>query len=171
MVNCWWLQVLVALACDLELDTLPCCAETHKWAWFRRYCMASRVAVALDRRAPLPRVFLDEVLRVALGKQRRVCSMAAQNSTRAVTRDVPLAGNYRNEQSTRVKTVQLPRNVSEGLSQWRWNDTAWPSPGGSGFTQSLLCHHRDVAEPMLPFPPILRWRSSCPLPPGGLLLL
>ncbi|KAL4692525.1 hypothetical protein H8959_016335 [Pygathrix nigripes] len=28
--------VLVALACDLELDTLPCCAETHKWAWFRR---------------------------------------------------------------------------------------------------------------------------------------
>ncbi|XP_038616113.1 E3 ubiquitin-protein ligase HERC2 [Tachyglossus aculeatus] len=54
-------KVLVALACDLELDTLPCCAETHKWAWFRRYCMASRVAVALDRRTPLPRLFLDEV--------------------------------------------------------------------------------------------------------------
>ncbi|XP_019484450.1 PREDICTED: E3 ubiquitin-protein ligase HERC2 [Hipposideros armiger] len=54
-------KVLVALACDLELDTLPCCAETHKWAWFRRYCMASRVAVALDRRTPLPRAFLDEV--------------------------------------------------------------------------------------------------------------
>ncbi|KAH0501347.1 E3 ubiquitin-protein ligase HERC2 [Microtus ochrogaster] len=53
--------VLVALACDLELDTLPCCAETHKWAWFRRYCMASRVAVALDKRTPLPRLFLDEV--------------------------------------------------------------------------------------------------------------
>lgn len=51
----------MALACDLELDTLPCCAETHKWAWFRRYCMASRVAVALDRRTPLPRLFLDEV--------------------------------------------------------------------------------------------------------------
>lgn len=67
VVNFWWLQVLVALACDLELDTLPCCAETHKWAWFRRYCMASRVAVALDRRAPLPRVFLDEVLRVTTG--------------------------------------------------------------------------------------------------------
>lgn len=57
------LQVLVALACDLELDTLPCCAETHKWAWFRRYCMASRVAVALDKRTPLPRLFLDEVQR------------------------------------------------------------------------------------------------------------
>ncbi|KAB5583793.1 hypothetical protein PHYPO_G00099730 [Pangasianodon hypophthalmus] len=54
-------KVLVALACDLELDTLPCCAETHKWAWFRRYCTASRVAVALDKRTPLPRLFLDEV--------------------------------------------------------------------------------------------------------------
>uniref|UniRef100_A0A8C9RA53 E3 ubiquitin-protein ligase HERC2 n=1 Tax=Scleropages formosus TaxID=113540 RepID=A0A8C9RA53_SCLFO len=54
-------KVLVALACDLELDTLPCCAETHKWAWFRRYCTASRVAVALDKRTPLPRPFLDEV--------------------------------------------------------------------------------------------------------------
>ena len=54
-------QVLVALACDLELDTLPCCAETHKWAWFRRYCTASRVAVALDKRNSQPRAFLDEV--------------------------------------------------------------------------------------------------------------
>lgn len=56
-----FIQVLVALACDLELDTLPCCAETHKWAWFRRYCTASRVAIALDKRTSLPRVFLDEV--------------------------------------------------------------------------------------------------------------
>ncbi|XP_062251671.1 LOW QUALITY PROTEIN: E3 ubiquitin-protein ligase HERC2 [Platichthys flesus] len=54
-------KVLVALACDLELDTLPCCAETHKWAWFRRYCTASRVAVALDKRTSQPRPFLDEV--------------------------------------------------------------------------------------------------------------
>ncbi|TWW57508.1 E3 ubiquitin-protein ligase HERC2 [Takifugu flavidus] len=53
--------VLVALACDLELDTLPCCAETHKWAWFRRYCTASRVAIALDQRTSLPRPFLEEV--------------------------------------------------------------------------------------------------------------
>ncbi|CAG01384.1 unnamed protein product, partial [Tetraodon nigroviridis] len=54
-------KVLVALACDLELDTLPCCAETHKWAWFRRYCTASRVAIALDKRSSLPRPFLEEV--------------------------------------------------------------------------------------------------------------
>ena len=26
---------LVALACHLGLDSLPCCSETYKWAWFR----------------------------------------------------------------------------------------------------------------------------------------
>ena len=47
---------LVALACDLGLDSLPCCSETYKWAWFRRYCMASRVADAIIKRTVLPLV-------------------------------------------------------------------------------------------------------------------
>lgn len=47
---------LVALACDLGLDSLPCCSETYKWAWFRRYCMAARVANALVNRKELPQV-------------------------------------------------------------------------------------------------------------------
>ena len=55
------LQVLVALACDLGLDTLPCCAEAHKWAWFRRYCSAARVAAAIVTRCLLPPVFREEV--------------------------------------------------------------------------------------------------------------
>ena len=55
------LQVLVALACDLGLDTLPCCAEAHKWAWFRRYCSAARVAAAIVTRSVLPPVFTEEV--------------------------------------------------------------------------------------------------------------
>ena len=54
-------QVLVALACDLSLDTLPCCAEAHKWAWFRRYCSAARVAAAIVTRSALPPVFAEEV--------------------------------------------------------------------------------------------------------------
>lgn len=29
-------QVLVALACDLGLDSVSCCVDSHKWAWFRR---------------------------------------------------------------------------------------------------------------------------------------
>ncbi|XP_022244118.1 E3 ubiquitin-protein ligase HERC2-like isoform X2 [Limulus polyphemus] len=54
-------KVLVALACDLGLDSLPCCSENHRWLWFRRYCMSARVATALINRMPLPTDFLDEV--------------------------------------------------------------------------------------------------------------
>ena len=55
-----FLQVLVALACDLGLDLLPCCADRHEWAWFRRFCMASRLASSLETRMPLPDDFLAE---------------------------------------------------------------------------------------------------------------
>lgn len=54
-------KVLVSLACDLELDMMPCCAEVHKWSWFRRYCLAARVAKALINRSPLPKSFCTEV--------------------------------------------------------------------------------------------------------------
>ncbi len=54
-------QVLVALACDLGLDSLPACMESHKWLWFRRYCMAARVAKSLESRTPLPTAFGEEV--------------------------------------------------------------------------------------------------------------
>lgn len=54
-------QVLIALACDLGLDKLQCCAEIHKWNWFRRYCTASRVAAALFHRQPFPPEFCEEV--------------------------------------------------------------------------------------------------------------
>ena len=56
-------QVLVALACDLGLDSLPACMEAHKWAWFRRYCMAARVAKAMECRTVLPTPFCEEVLK------------------------------------------------------------------------------------------------------------
>ncbi|OXU31335.1 hypothetical protein TSAR_012680, partial [Trichomalopsis sarcophagae] len=54
-------KVLVALACDLELDGMPCCSEIHKWSWFRRYCLAARVAKALINRTALPKSFCIEV--------------------------------------------------------------------------------------------------------------
>ncbi|XP_060607151.1 E3 ubiquitin-protein ligase HERC2-like isoform X1 [Ruditapes philippinarum] len=57
-------KVLVALACDLGLDSLTCCTEmAHKWAWFRRYCMAARVVAAIVKRGKLPATFLDEVMK------------------------------------------------------------------------------------------------------------
>ena len=55
--------MLVALACDLGLDSLPVCIEAHKWAWFRRYCMAARVAKALEARRHLPVPFIKEVMK------------------------------------------------------------------------------------------------------------
>lgn len=54
-------QVLVALACDLGIDLLPCCVDRHEWGWFRRYCMASRIASSLDTRLALPSDFVQDV--------------------------------------------------------------------------------------------------------------
>ncbi|XP_023218340.1 E3 ubiquitin-protein ligase HERC2-like isoform X1 [Centruroides sculpturatus] len=56
-------KVLVALACDLGLDSLSCCSENHRWLWFRRYCVAARTASALVRRTPLPTAFTEEVMK------------------------------------------------------------------------------------------------------------
>ena len=58
---------LVALACHLGLDSLPCCSETYKWAWFRRYCMAARVANSLIKRVNLPASFCVEVRKKIIG--------------------------------------------------------------------------------------------------------
>ncbi|XP_054270101.1 E3 ubiquitin-protein ligase HERC2 isoform X2 [Macrosteles quadrilineatus] len=54
-------KALVALACDLGLDSLACCADNKKWMWFRRYCLAMRVASSLIQRTPLPQSFCLEV--------------------------------------------------------------------------------------------------------------
>lgn len=40
---------------------MPCCAEIHKWSWFRRYCLAARVAKSLINRTTLPKSFCIEV--------------------------------------------------------------------------------------------------------------
>ena len=54
-------KVLVGLACDLELDKGVGSGEAHKWAWFRRYCTASRVLKALIERTVLPQGFCADV--------------------------------------------------------------------------------------------------------------
>lgn len=54
-------KVLAALACDLELDSFLGLADNHKWAWFRRYCHAARVAKSLIHRTSLPKNFCLEV--------------------------------------------------------------------------------------------------------------
>ena len=63
---------LVALACDLGLDSLSCCTETFKWSWFRRYCVAARVATALINRSSLPQHFCQDV-------RKKIMEMCAEN--------------------------------------------------------------------------------------------
>ncbi|XP_059922232.1 E3 ubiquitin-protein ligase HERC2 isoform X1 [Gadus macrocephalus] len=115
-------KVLAALACDLELDTLPCCAETHKWAWFRRYCTASRVAVALDKRSGLPRPFLDEVTK-------KICELMADHET--------MSGLHEKHDTFR-------REQDEQLVQWmnRRPDDWTLSAGGSGTIYGWGHNHR-----------------------------
>ncbi|XP_037554244.1 E3 ubiquitin-protein ligase HERC2 [Nematolebias whitei] len=115
-------KVLVALACDLELDTLPCCAETHKWAWFRRYCTASRVAVAFDKRTSLTRIFLDEVTK-------KICELMADHESM----------NGLHESHDLFK-----REHDEQLVQWmnRRPDDWTLSAGGSGTIYGWGHNHR-----------------------------
>ena len=62
LMHTQFFKVLVALACDLELDVARA-TEGHRWIWFKRFCMTSRVAQALIQRTPLPLCFCDEVKR------------------------------------------------------------------------------------------------------------
>lgn len=46
---------------SLNATSSSASGEVHKWAWFKRYCIAVRVAQALIRRTELPRQFCLEV--------------------------------------------------------------------------------------------------------------
>lgn len=56
-----YFKTLAALACNMQLDAMLPPGEMHKWAWFRRYCTAVRVAQSLINRSDLPRPFCMEV--------------------------------------------------------------------------------------------------------------
>uniref|UniRef100_W8AHF9 HECT-type E3 ubiquitin transferase n=1 Tax=Ceratitis capitata TaxID=7213 RepID=W8AHF9_CERCA len=56
-----YFKTLAALACDMQLDAALPAADVHKWAWFKRYCIAVRVAQSLIKRTELPRPFCMEV--------------------------------------------------------------------------------------------------------------
>lgn len=61
LMHAEYFKTLSALACDMQLDSLLPTADMHKWAWFRRYCTAVRVAQSLINRTALPRSFVAEV--------------------------------------------------------------------------------------------------------------
>ena len=47
-------QSVVGLSSDLELDTMDCCKDITKWAWFVQYCLAARMAKSLQCRSVIP---------------------------------------------------------------------------------------------------------------------
>lgn len=52
---------LAQLACDMQLDHGIASPLSHKWAWFRRYCTALRVAQSVIKRTEVPEPFCIEV--------------------------------------------------------------------------------------------------------------
>lgn len=52
---------LASLACDLQLDQWIQPSLNHKWAWFKRYCTAVRVAQSIIKRTEVPETFCLEV--------------------------------------------------------------------------------------------------------------
>uniref|UniRef100_T1IYS2 HECT-type E3 ubiquitin transferase n=1 Tax=Strigamia maritima TaxID=126957 RepID=T1IYS2_STRMM len=115
-------QVLVALACDLGLDQLPCCSETHKWAWFKRYCIASRVAAALIQHHLFPLEFCTEV-------RKKILEM--------VPEDEAVTDEHENNQLFR-------QEHDEQLLQWlnRRSEDWTLSWGGSGIIYGWGHNHR-----------------------------
>ncbi|XP_071532835.1 E3 ubiquitin-protein ligase HERC2 isoform X2 [Panulirus ornatus] len=71
LMHSQFFKVLVGLACDLELDNGVGSGEAHKWAWFRRYCVASRVLKSLIERTPLPSGFCADV-------RKKLCEMLGE---------------------------------------------------------------------------------------------
>lgn len=71
LMHSQFFKVLVGLACDLELDSGVGSGEAHKWAWFRRYCTASRVLKSLIDRITLPSGFCADV-------RKKLCEMLGE---------------------------------------------------------------------------------------------
>ena len=109
-------QVLVALASDLGLDSLATCLEAHKWTWFRRYCMAARVAKALEDRQPMPTAFTEEVMK-------KVQEISAEGE--ALSHDHEAHHTFHREHDEQL-LLWLNRsagiNKTNDISCSRWND-------------------------------------------------
>ncbi|CAI8007319.1 E3 ubiquitin-protein ligase HERC2 [Geodia barretti] len=56
-----FLQSLVLLGCDVELDCMESCSDSTKWTWFAQFCVAARMARAIQNRTPIPATCLAEV--------------------------------------------------------------------------------------------------------------
>ncbi|KAG8235149.1 hypothetical protein J437_LFUL015189 [Ladona fulva] len=97
-------------------------SENHKWAWFRRYCMAARVASALVNRTPLPLSFCLEV-------QQKIAEMIPEGET--LTLDHENHSLFRQEHDEQL-LLWLNRRPEDWTLSW----------GGSGTIYGWGHNHR-----------------------------
>ncbi|XP_053679051.1 probable E3 ubiquitin-protein ligase HERC2 [Anopheles nili] len=105
-----YFKTLVALACDMHLDTLLLPqADPHRWAWFRRYCWAVRVAQALIRRANLPASFCLEV-------RNKLAEIASPATPAQTTASVQSSSSATSQTGTDGMIVSLLHHTSSHTS-------------------------------------------------------
>ncbi|KAH8340486.1 hypothetical protein KR067_012484, partial [Drosophila pandora] len=140
-----YFKTLAALACDMQLDAaLPVGAggmvaaaataastaggDVHKWAWFKRYCIAVRVAQSLIRRTELPRAFCLEV-------RKKFAEMLPSSAASCSSNSHPCGG-----QSPGASMLNSTTSLSSSTTS---NVTPPPPP------PPLLHHHTDHHESLL----------------------
>lgn len=120
-----YLKALAALACDMQLDALLLTADMHKWAWFRRYCSAVRVAQSLINRTSLPTTFCAEVRKKisemcpssqASLKHANAFGVSSANAPSSSLMNTSLISNSSNNSSTnnQISTNSAPGALSVG---------------------------------------------------------
>lgn len=141
-----YFKTLAALACDMQLDaTLPATSsssaaaagsssstgDVHKWAWFKRYCIAVRVAQSLIRRTELPRAFCLEV-------RKKFAEMLPSSSTNSHINP----GGQSPGASMLNSTTSLSSSTASNVS---------PPPGTISEHHDLHCHahHLDSTSTLL----------------------
>ncbi|KFB50142.1 hypothetical protein ZHAS_00018200 [Anopheles sinensis] len=131
-----YFKTLVALACDMHMDTLLLPqADPHRWAWFRRYCAAVRVAQALIRRTNLPPSFCFEVRK----KLAEIASPAAPATTASI------ASSSGTSQGDYMSLIQHTSSHSSLLSQhplvFELSSTVGSSSGSTSIVKYLHEDH------------------------------
>lgn len=101
-----YLKVMAALACDMQLDALLQ-TDLHKWAWFRRYCSAVRVAQSLINRTPMPNTFCAEV-------RKKISEMCPPSKAGNVFTSMPSSSG--NVPSTSLMNTSMISNSSNNSS-------------------------------------------------------
>lgn len=117
-----YFKTLAALACDMQLDSMLPAADIHKWAWFKRYCIAIRVAQSLINRTTLPRKFYMDV-------RKKLNEILPIKTIKALATHIGLSNGSSSSLSSSSTTL-LSRNTN----------TSQTNLSASGGSNSIICN-------------------------------